>query len=398
MPWIVLVLAFMQPKITSGVKEPFMSIHTLSNLNLKSSFHAKKQKDRSEKKRKLAFNFSLCSTGHVFMKQIMVWVEVWSALASRMNSPTLLRVNHKNLPQLGADSSPHLPSILHPTSSHFACSDSILVFLLPPHRTSLPLWTKRVGQAASNCTLAHSLVPAQRRLCIKRKTKPLSPAPSSAGWVSTHSTAPFSCQILRMLPPPPHFLFVQLIWSTPGGFNSPCHVTAIQAKALHEAEHTAWFHSANKKKYKLHTPPFGSGESLKLRRTEDEAEQSSRSKSASGSTKFYLGHLHEKSLYLLFLSTPAEMSFIYFISTHSKRPYLPTEFSETKTGLLFFFKSTELMIMDLALQKPKSFYLHVWRSSLQSLEFLSSGDLTSTLGAFLAREVTDPSDAWTSET
>lgn len=169
--------------------------------------------------------------------------------------------------------------------------------------------------------------------------------------------------MLRMLPPPFSLCATHLAtdaWSTPGASDSPWHVTAIQAKALHEAEHTPWFHSANKKKYKLHTPPFGSAESLKLRRTEDEAEQSSRSKRVSGSTKFYLGHLHEKSLYLLFLSTPAEMSFIYFISTHSKRPYLPTEFSETKTGVLFFFfKSSELMIMDLALQKPKSFYLHV---------------------------------------
>lgn len=144
----------------------------------------------------MVFNFNLCFTGRAFMKQIMVWVEIWSALASHMNSPMLFRVTHNNLLQPVADSSHHLPSILHPTFSHFSCSDSITEHFSP-------LWIKRVGQAAGLCTPAHSLVPTQRGSCIKRETKPLSPTPSPAGWVSTHSTAPsFPCQMLRMLSPP----------------------------------------------------------------------------------------------------------------------------------------------------------------------------------------------------
>lgn len=91
-------------------------------------------------------------------------------------------------------------------------------------------------------------------------------------------------------------------------------------------------------------------------------------------------------------------SFISFPLTVKDLTFLLNFLKQKQVVVFFFFKSSELMIMDLALQKPKSFYLHVWRSSLQSLKFLSSGDPTSTLGAFLAHEVTDPSDTWSSET
>lgn len=64
-----------------------------------------------------------------------------------------------------------------------------------------------------------------------------------------------------------------------------------------------------------------------------------------------------------------ETSFIYFISIHSKRLYLLLNYLKPNS----FSKSNELMIMDLTLQKPKSFYLHLWPSSLQGLEFLSRG-------------------------
>lgn len=57
------------------------------------------------------------------------------------------------------------------------------------------------------------------------------------------------------------------------------------------------------------------------------------------------------------------------------------------------------MIMDLTLQKPKSFFIYICEGAPYKVSsFFGLSDPRSALGAFLACELTDPSDAWSQET
>lgn len=155
-------------------------------------------------------------------------------------------------------------------------------------------------------------------------------------------------------------------WSIPRGSDSWCHVTAIQAKALRKAEHKAWLHSPNKKKYKLHTPPFCCGGSLKLQSTEVEAEQSSRSKHVF-IHKILLGTSLLEKPFPALLSTPARWwaSFISFPLTVKDLTFL---LNCLKLKQFFWVK----WVNDCGSHSAKAKVL-LFMSVKEVLEFLSSG-------------------------
>lgn len=205
--------------------------------------------------------------------------------------------NSQQLTVARADYQSSLPNILDPTSSYFSCSHSVPMFSFLPKEHLPPLWIKRSGQTAGNHTLAHTFVPAQGVSCIKNQSLSLTPFP--AAWVSIHSTTPFSCQQLRVLSPHPTisiFLLCNSPWfyrlKHTQGLHSWCHVMSHPSRQRHSIK-WALLRFIPQVKRNTNCIPciFWFWESLKLWRTEGEAEQSSRSEHVSGSTESYLGHL-----------------------------------------------------------------------------------------------------------